>query len=247
MSKNSKLDKIPWIWKAPGHRKNDKTAGIQRQVIFSIKGHSEPLIPLRPEFNCFSFWQMKRHCELWSSAMSMLRCEAPQVEADLFGTQTSWGCECSLPPASFFSITKLFLVTWWFGWWEWCSRADDWQSWGNSESLERAREWLQCNYQGGGAHTLHSFHLSKAPLCYASTMLASAYFFIGPRHTWGPIYGSECLLLTHWLTDWHLCANLTDVTLADEDTNPILIEVVPSGGQLCNYLQVEPSGGHIWN
>ena len=36
--------------------------------------------------------------------------------------------------------------------------------------------------------------------------------FIGPRYTWGPIYGSECLELTD------RCADLSDVTLADEDT-----------------------------
>ena len=34
-----------------------------------------------------------------------------------------------------------------------------------------------------------------------------------------PIYGYECLKLTHWATCW----NLSDVTLADEDTNSILI------------------------
>ena len=33
--------------------------------------------------------------------------------------------------------------------------------------------------------------------------------------TWGPIYGSECLKLQD------LCADFTDVTLADEDTNSI--------------------------
>ena len=33
--------------------------------------------------------------------------------------------------------------------------------------------------------------------------------------TWGPIYGSGCLLLS-------ICSDLTDVTLADKDTNSIL-------------------------
>ena len=36
-------------------------------------------------------------------------------------------------------------------------------------------------------------------------------FFIRPRYTWGPIYGSECVKQTD------LFADLTDVTLADED------------------------------
>ena len=49
----------------------------------------------------------------------------------------------------------------------------------------------------------------------------------------GPIYGSSCLSLTI------PCWDLTDVTLADEDTNPILtddanvaIQLMQSGGQL---------------
>ena len=44
------------------------------------------------------------------------------------------------------------------------------------------------------------------------------------RCTWGPIYGSGCLSLTDWPTFW----NLTDVTLADEDVNPILTDDVNS-------------------
>ena len=39
-------------------------------------------------------------------------------------------------------------------------------------------------------------------------------FYIGPRYSWGSIYGSECLKLTN-----RPCWDLTDVTLADEDTN----------------------------
>ena len=44
--------------------------------------------------------------------------------------------------------------------------------------------------------------------------------FIEPRCPWGPIYGSWC----HWLTDsltHRLCADLTDATLADDDSNSI--------------------------
>ena len=43
--------------------------------------------------------------------------------------------------------------------------------------------------------------------------------FIGPRYTWGPIYGSRCLKLTP-----RPFADLTDMTLADEDTNSILAD-----------------------
>ena len=45
-----------------------------------------------------------------------------------------------------------------------------------------------------------------------------AVIFIGPRYTWGPIYGSESLKLT--IPFW----NLTYVTLANEDTNSILTD-----------------------
>ena len=87
----------------------------------------------------------------------------------------------------------------------------------------------------------------------------------------GPIYGSKPLSVTP-----RPCADLTDVTLADEDTNSILdnanraiqgneamqvpqpggklIQVVPSGGQICNqcmwrYLVAQfktNSSGAIW-
>ena len=42
---------------------------------------------------------------------------------------------------------------------------------------------------------------------------------IGPRYTWGPIYGSESLKLTH-RRFW----NFTELTLANEDTNSILTD-----------------------
>ena len=43
-------------------------------------------------------------------------------------------------------------------------------------------------------------------------------FFIGPRCPWGPIYGSGC----HFLRE--VFGNLTDVTLADGHTKPILTD-----------------------
>ena len=43
--------------------------------------------------------------------------------------------------------------------------------------------------------------------------------FIGPRNPWGPIYGSGFLKLSE-----PPFADLTDVTLADEDTNAILAD-----------------------
>ena len=78
-------------------------------------------------------------------------------------------------------------------------------------------------------------------------------YFLSDPGVPGPIYGSSCLSLTEWAT----CANLTDVTLADEDTklckwrhlvdkfatnasgaiwwsNLQLMKLVPSGGLICN-------------
>ena len=62
--------------------------------------------------------------------------------------------------------------------------------------------------------------------------------FCLPRYTWGPVYGSECLSLTE-----PPFADLTDVTLAEEDNNSIptddlnrtitgnvAMQVVPPGG-----------------
>ena len=91
--------------------------------------------------------------------------------------------------------------------------------------------------------------------------LISQYIFIGPRCPWGPIYGFECLKQTDKLS--YLFADLTDVTLADEDTNSILTDnddrafqgnlqlmhVTQPGHQVLvgKLMQVAPSGGQIWN
>ena len=49
------------------------------------------------------------------------------------------------------------------------------------------------------------------------------FLIIGPRCPWGPIYGSESLSQTDSLTETPF-ADLTDVTLADEDTNSRLTD-----------------------
>ena len=77
------------------------------------------------------------------------------------------------------------------------------------------------------------------------SFLKSVNIFIGPRCLWGPIYGSGSLKLS-----LRPFADLTDVTLADEDTNSILtdnakwaiqgnvaMQVVPSDGQICNQCK----------
>ena len=72
--------------------------------------------------------------------------------------------------------------------------------------------------------------------------LYTGCFFIGPRYTWGPIYGSECLKLTEGG-----CADLTDVTLADEDTNSILTDNANRVIQGNVAMQITQSGCQLWN
>ena len=68
------------------------------------------------------------------------------------------------------------------------------------------------------------------------------HVFIGPRCPWGPIYESGCLSLTG-----RAFADLTDVTLADEDTNSILTDNANRAFQGNVAMQVAPSGGQICN
>ena len=58
----------------------------------------------------------------------------------------------------------------------------------------------------------------------------------------GPIYGSESLRLTK-----RPFADLTDVTLADEDTNPILTDNANRTFQDNLATRVTQPGGQIWN
>ena len=62
--------------------------------------------------------------------------------------------------------------------------------------------------------------------------------FIGPRCTWGPIYGSRCL---------RGCANLTDVTLADQATNSMQADNANMAIQGNVAMKVTQSSGQLWN
>ena len=71
---------------------------------------------------------------------------------------------------------------------------------------------------------------------------------------WGGFYRTQVSLgsdlwvrlsFTHWLS--YLCADLTDVTLADEDTNSILTDNANRAIQGNVAMQVAPSGGQICN
>ena len=67
-------------------------------------------------------------------------------------------------------------------------------------------------------------------------------FFIGPRCPWGPIYGSASLSQTELP-----CADLTDVTLADKDTNSILTDNAKRAFQGNVATRVTQPGGQLWN
>ena len=69
--------------------------------------------------------------------------------------------------------------------------------------------------------------------------------FYRPRCPWGPIYGSGSLKLTHSLS--YLCADLTDVTLGDEDTNSILTDNANGAFQGNVAMRVTQPGGQLWN
>ena len=76
----------------------------------------------------------------------------------------------------------------------------------------------------------------------AQVQFIHALVFIGPRCPWGPIYGSWSLKLTE-----RLCADLTDVTLADEDSNSIPSNDVNRAFLGNVAMQVAPSDGQHWN
>ena len=62
--------------------------------------------------------------------------------------------------------------------------------------------------------------------------------FIGPRCPWGPIYVSGPMSVSTTL-----CADLTDVTLADEDSNSIPTDDVNRAIPGNVAMQVAPPGG----
>ena len=86
-------------------------------------------------------------------------------------------------------------------------------------AAERCCPGIMCMYLSQrrccACNTSRKRHFIKLQLLSFSLLVK---IFIGPRCLWGPIYGFASL--TDWLRDvWF---NLTDVTLADEDTNSML-------------------------
>ena len=67
------------------------------------------------------------------------------------------------------------------------------------------------------------------------------FVIIGPRYTWGLIYGSGCLSVS----TRGCAADLTDVTLADEDTNSILADNANRTIQDSALMQVAPHDDQI--
>ena len=75
----------------------------------------------------------------------------------------------------------------------------------------------------------YNFHVQKCSI------------FIGPRCPWGPIYGSWCQYKQDYFAD------LTDVTLADEDSNSIPTDDANKAVLGNVAMQVASSGGQQWN
>ena len=69
--------------------------------------------------------------------------------------------------------------------------------------------------KGYGCRSATIFYFERN-LIYGPIIPFWAITFLSDPGVPGPIYGSQLSL-----TDWASCANLTDVTLADEDTNSI--------------------------
>ena len=82
-------------------------------------------------------------------------------------------------------------------------------------------------------------HDSQATSLTACCLIISlsSVIFIGPRCPWGPIYGSGPMSVSH-----RLFAGLTDVTLADEDSNLIPTDDVHRAIRGNVAMQVAPSG-----
>ena len=91
-----------------------------------------------------------------------------------------------------------------------------------SQEHSNAMYNVQCNVMEYNANVMYNETQFK---CIA-TPLSITSLFIGPRCTWGPIYGSRC----HWVSE-RRCWNLTDMTLTDKDTNPILTDNVNRASQ----------------
>ena len=87
------------------------------------------------------------------------------------------------------------------------------------------------DYENYFSHTYREFSKSR---CHEN------YVFIGPRCPWGPIYGSGSLSLRD------VFADLTDVTLVDEDTKSILTDNADRAIQGNMAMEVTHPAGQLW-
>ena len=78
---------------------------------------------------------------------------------------------------------------------------------------------LMCKFihmQIGKRKYTHIANIYSQIQIYEGNIILYFMIFIGPRYTWGPIYGSKSVSQT--------LVDLTDVSLVDEDTNSILAD-----------------------
>ena len=98
---------------------------------------------------------------------------------------------------------------------------------------------------GGGVNLIQAMpefweHLDLPPLPYVKFNLVH-WFFTGPRCLWGPVYGSRPLYVRTAVL-W----NFADVTLADDDTNSILLMVPMLSNSLLFVLNAIYASSTSW-
>ena len=85
-----------------------------------------------------------------------------------------------------------------------------------------------------------SHHFTFLAYTYIHKSINDGLIFIGPRYPWSDLWVRFSLSERGF-------ADLTDVTLADQDTNSILTDNVNTTIQGNVGKQVAPSGDQIWN
>ena len=89
----------------------------------------------------------------------------------------------------------------------------------------------------------HTILMSRSEWYKKSSVTTFCQFLSNPGVSGVRSMGS---LLSNWLTE-RPCADLTDVTLADEDTNPILTDNANRTFHGNEAMQVTQPGCQIWN
>ena len=87
-------------------------------------------------------------------------------------------------------------------------------------------------------HAIQNIHAPRPPCGIGCQSGHHNALLSDPAITWGPAYGSECLLLTR-----RCCVDLTEVTLVNEDITLILAHANKRAIPGNMAMQVVPPGG----